>query len=156
MNFFILAGSPVSRGTNFQHHWWTHSLFSLLAFRRSGTKQKQRLDFSRGQTFCFEQLFSSLRNCTLRTSQGSCWIKPGRDFNEVHRGPVTGRVRPLQILTESGWLSSFSEQKPMLRSRLERNLVEGFWDETGVSADNQGISHFEAWRRKTALLAFAW
>lgn len=91
VDLFIQAGSLVSRGTNFEHHWWTHSLFSLLPFRRSGTKQKQRLDFPRGQAFSFEQLFSSRRNGTLWTSQGSCWIKSGRDFNEECRGPVTER-----------------------------------------------------------------
>lgn len=91
VGLFIQAESLVSGGTNVQHCWWTHSLFSLLHFRRSGTTQKQSLDFPRGQAFSFEQLFSSCRNWTLGTSQGSCWIKSGRDFNEVCRGPVTGR-----------------------------------------------------------------
>lgn len=106
VDLFIQAGSLVSRGTNFQHHWWTHSLFSLPPFRRSGTKQKQKLDFPRGQTFYFEQLFSSHRNCSLQTSQGSCSIKSGRDFNEVCKGLVTGRVCQTTAGIDRKWLSS--------------------------------------------------
>lgn len=147
MDLFIQTKSLVGhRDTNFQHWCWTHSSLSCLSGGLAQNKNKG-------------WIFPGYRHSVWNSFSYLTETVPFQPVTEVTEWnlertlmKLPEAVRPLQTLRGKGWIAPFGKLKPMLRSRLKRNLVEDFWDETGVPGKKQGISHPGTQSRKIALI----